>query len=643
MKKTFLILIVCLLVFYSAHGQNALTTKSSKAERLYKEALDKIDRYDYETAVQLLKDAAVVDDKFAEAYLMLGETYSDLGKDSLAIISFRKFVEINPDVFPPGIANLARLEWNNGYYKEGYEHVTKFLGYPNIKPNILRAAQYLKNSCEYAMNAINKQVPFKPQNMGAAINDKYDQYWPSLSADGETFVFTEAIPINPSNPEAYMNRQEDFYISHLGTDSIWQQSRPIGAPLNTSGNEGAQSLSADGKIMVFTGCNRKGGVGLCDLYISYKNGDQWSTPKNMGEPVNSTAKETQPSISPDGRTIYFSSNRKGTYGGLDLWKTILNDSGKWTTPVNLGDSINTPFDEQSPFIHNDNKTLYFSSNGWPGFGNFDLFVSRKISDSTWTKPMNLGYPINTHFVEEGLIVNAKGNIAYYSSTRQGFGGRDIFYFELYKKARPTPVSYMKGMVYNSETHQPLKARFELIDLKSGSSVMDAYSSEDGTFLICIPSGKSYALNVSKTGYLFYSDNFTMGNGDFIKPFTKDIPLDPIKAGNKVVLKNIFFDHDSYVLKDESKIELSKLLILLKDNKTVRIEISGHTDNTGQKDYNLKLSENRAQAVYNYLISKGITPERLTWKGFGDSMPILPNDNSEGRAANRRTEFKVVGL
>jgi outer membrane protein OmpA-like peptidoglycan-associated protein len=637
--------IISILLFFGApmDAQKNLSTKQKKAEKLYRDALVKLNGYDPENAAILLNEAIETDKNFVEAYFLLGEIYTDLRQDSLAIVVLKKGVSIDPEVFPPSLANLARLEWNNGFYDDALMHIKRYLLFSNLHPNSRLAAEYLLRSCEFAIKAVRNPVPFNPQNMGPSINNKYDQYWPSLSADEKTLITTVSVPLNSDNPQVFNNRQEDFYISTF-TDGKWTQAKALPPPLNTSKNEGAQSVSADGTIMVFTGCNRKDGMGLCDLYISKKIGDQWSVPKNMGEPVNTIYKETQPSISPDGKTIYFSSNRKGGKGGLDLWKTSLTDTGTWSMPVNLGDSINTVFDEQSPFIHNDNKTMYFSSNGWPGLGNFDLFVSRRTSDSTWTVPMNLGYPINTHFIEEGLMVNAKGNTAYYSSTREGgYGGRDIYTFDLYKKAQPTPVSYMKGTVFDSETHSPLKARFELIDLKTASSIMDAYSNDDGTFLVCIPTGNSYALNVNKKGYLFYSDNFTLDKGDYLAPFLKDIPLEPFKAGNKVILKNIFFDYDSYKLKEESKVELIKLFMLLNENKQLKIEISGHTDNTGLKDYNLKLSENRAQSVAKFLIEKGIKDSRISWKGYGDSQPIAPNNADEGRAINRRTEFKIVGI
>ena len=306
-------------------------------------------------------------------------------------------------------------------------------------------------------------MPFNPINMGININTENDEYWPSLSADEQTLVFTRLLPINNNNPDLVRNRQEDLYYSIFENGKM-DSCKTSRSSYKYSGNEGAQTISADGKFMVFTGCNREDGYGSCDLYFSKREGDTWSNPRNIGKPINTQYKETQPSLSADGKTLYFASNRPSGKGGLDIWKSSINSNGIWSEPVNLGDSINTPYDEQSPFIHTDNNTLYFSSNGWPGLGNFDLFVSHKKDENDWTTPKNLGYPINTHFSEEGLIVNAKGNMAYYSSNREGEGGRDLFSFELYKEARPDVVSYMKGSVYDAESKLPLRARFELIDL-----------------------------------------------------------------------------------------------------------------------------------------------------------------------------------
>jgi outer membrane protein OmpA-like peptidoglycan-associated protein len=622
-------------------GQRQLTTKSKRATRDYQEAIAKAHQKAFDQAISLLKNAIQEDPDFIEATIMLGEVYSDNMQDSLAIITLRKAISLNPDFFPGIYSNLANLEFNTAMYDDALTHITAYLGYPNQNPKYKNDADWLLKSCEFAVHAVKHPVPFNPQNLGKNINSKYDEYWPSLSADERTMVFTEKLPIDPNNPEVYRNRQEDFYYSDM-VDGKWLPAKTEGPPLNTPGNEGAQTISADGKLMIFTGCNRQDGYGNCDLYFSKKEGDNWTIPQNLGKPINTNAKETQPSLSSDGKTIYFASNRPGSKGNLDIWKSDVKEDGTWNNPVNLGDSINTTSDDQSPFIHPDNQTLYFSSKGWPGMGGYDLFMSRRINDTLWTKARNLGYPINTNYNEVGMMVNARGTTAYYSSNRfGGFGGDDIYSFDLYKEVRPTMVSYMKGRVFDAETNAPLNARFELIDLASAKNIMDAWSNSDGSFLVCIPEGKDYALNVNRKGYLFYSDNFKMTHGDFVQPFVKDVPLKPIKVGEKVVMRNIFFDLESYKLKEESKIELHKLIKLLTENPQMQIEISGHTDKTGRPDFNLKLSANRAKSVTDYLVQKGIDPKRLISKGYGETQPMASNDTEEGRAQNRRTEFKVI--
>ncbi len=640
-RKVILLLIFETILFGTIYSQPQLSTKSAKALKLYQDALGKANLRYYDEAIRNLKLAIEVDPKFIDAYVLMGEIQMDNNQENDAIESFKKSIQLNPDFFPLEYFELAQLEFDNGIYDDALNHVHKFLSYPNISIKSKKSAEFLLNSCEFAINAVKNPVPFEPKNLGPNVNTSYDEYWPSLSADEQTLVFTRLIPINPYNPEIMFNRQEDFFFSTF-ENGQWTLAKPVGPPINTPDNEGAQTISADGKFMVFTGCNRMDGYGSCDLYFSKKEGNEWTIPKNMGKPINTSGYETQPSLSADGKTLYFVSNRPNGKGGLDIWKSTVNDVGQWSDPVNLGDSINTALDERSPFIHADNKTLYFSSNGWPGMGSFDLFVSHKKDDNNWTTPKNLGYPINTHFSEEGLIVNAKGNMAYYSSTRDGEGGSDLFSFELYKEVRPNMVSYMKGKVYDAETQFPLKAHFELNDLASTNTIMDAWSDTiDGTFLICIPSGKDYALNVNKNGYLFYSDHFTMSNGDYTKPFLKDVPLHAIKVGEKVIMRNIFFDYDSYILKPESKSELMKLLTFLVANPTLQIEISGHTDNSGTIEYNQKLSENRAHSVEIYLINNGIDVNRISSKGYGDTQPMSDNTSEEGRAQNRRTEFKVI--
>ncbi|MPM25221.1 Protein TolB [bioreactor metagenome] len=408
--------------------------------------------------------------------------------------------------------------------------------------------------------------------------------------------------------------------------------------INSPDNEGAHTISPDGKILYFTACNRQAGKGSCDIYMSewYRGG--WDYPVNLYE-INSKAWDSQPSISPDGRTLYFTSSRNG---GKDLFVTHFGDNGEWSEPVPLPSNINTSGNEMSPFLHPDGKTLYFTSDGHLGMGGLDIFYSKMIDDSTWSDPVNIGYPINTYRDEAFLFVSASGEKAYFASGGLDTRNMDILSFELYKEARPDPVTYMKGIVTDISTGLPLQASFELTDLSSEKVIASSSSDEDGSFLLCIPTGRDYMLNVSADKYLFYSDNFNLtGVQTKTDPYIKNIQMQPATSNAVVVLKNIFFDTDKFDLKPESYAELEKVRLMLVSNPKMRIEIGGHTDNTGSIEHNKTLSENRAKAVVNYLVSKGISASRMTYKGYGDTVPISTNDTPEGRALNRRTEFKVI--
>ncbi|MBP6657580.1 MAG: OmpA family protein, partial [Bacteroidia bacterium] len=328
----------------------------------------------------------------------------------------------------------------------------------------------------------------------------------------------------------------------------------------------------------------------------------------------------------------------------DIFMSRIGDDARWSDPVSVSSKINTSADELSVFIHPDDQTLYFSSNGHTGMGGQDIFYSKRDSSGEWSEPINIGYPINTPSDEASLLVSPDGKIGFFSSDRPGGkGGEDLYQFDLYEKARPQPVTYMKGKVFDDDTKLPLAASFELIDLATGKIIVRSTSnSVTGQFIVCLPAGKSYALNVSKDGYLFYSDNFELKSAKSSKdPVLKDVPMKPIKAGQSIVLKNIFYDTDKFDLKQESKSELKKLLDFINKNPKAHFEISGHTDNVGSKPYNQTLSEKRAKTVYEYLITAGIPAVRLTSKGYGDTKPIAENSTDAGRAQNRRTEFLIT--
>jgi len=641
MKRLFLLIIFLILIVFCAFAQSGkLSVTNKKAIELYNRAIESYERYDYETAVKWLIESVQKEPKFIEAYLLLSQVFEEMHDIDNAIATANKAIAINPDFYTGIYFNLGNYYLYKGEYDNAIKSFDKYLGYKNIKPQSAKIAEKLKACCLFAIDAIQHPVPFNPVNLGNAINTLFDEYWPSLSADENTLIITANIPKDSTLEQVRYNRQEDFFISHRNAEGNWGKSVSLGKPINTPFNEGAQSITSDGKKMFYTVCR-----GVCSIFTSTLTPDgTWSTPVQVPTINGVKFSNKQPSISPDGRTLYYVSNCPGGHGSYDIWKTTLMENGNWSAPENLGDTINTEGSEQSPFIHFDNQTLYFASDGHIGLGGFDLFMSKQDNKGHWSIPKNLGYPINNYRDEDGLIINARGNTAYYSSDRIAENRRDIFTFELYPEIRPTPSSYLTGTIKDSETKLPVKANFSLIDLLDKHEVMKSVPSDDGSFLVCIPSNKGYAFYASAVGYLFYSEHFDMkGEHSIDEPFKKDILLNPIKVNQTMVMRNLFFDTDSSSLKSESIVELNRLVDFLIYNKTLLIEIGGHTDNQGIDSYNQSLSEKRAKAVVDFLISHQIATERLKWVGYGKLKPIADNKSEEGRAQNRRTEVKITGM
>lgn len=581
--------------------------------------------------------AILEDPYYVEPYILLGQEYERQHRLDDERKLYGRLIAQVPERYE-GYLNLGQIERRAGEYDSALAHYEMVIKLKNVPVNYGRAA--LKNIKELKdiIYLMKHPVPFEPVNVGPPVNTKNDEYPPMFTVDGEDMYFTRRY-IDP-NSENGVN--EDLMVTHK-KDGKWQEPQGV-ENVNTKDNEGATAIAPDGSYMVITECNRADSYGGCDLYISFFKDGEWTKPVNMGEPVNTRFKETQPCISYDGRSIYFASNRPGTLGGLDIWVTTRGiNNWDFSEPVNLGPVINTNKDEQTPYIHPDNQTFYFISNGHTNLGESDIFYSRRNEKGDWDSAVNIGYPINTQDEEFGLTVDRLGEYAYFSSNRPGgYGGMDIYYFKLYEKARPHPVTYLKGKVLDAFSNEPVSAYVEIADLKTGQLLIRRKSKKDGSFLVALPTGKDYLVNVSGNGYLFYSDNIPLANYTDPQPYVHDIPLQPIKAGGKVTLKNIFFQTDAHELKPESDMELDKLVNFLKTNPAVKIEISGHTDNTGTHDHNMKLSEARAKAVYEYLVKTGgIAAERLSYKGFGETQPVADNKTEAGKAQNRRTEVKIL--
>ncbi|RYF88132.1 MAG: flagellar motor protein MotB, partial [Chitinophagaceae bacterium] len=502
----------------------------------------------------------------------------------------------------------------------------------------IKAGNYRKKTYELgiAQAALQKQNSspaylFAPRNAGPNINSDALEYFPSLTIEGSKMIFTRRL-----------NNDEDFYESTWANGG-WSKAVPVSGKINTNLNEGAQNISQDGDWLIFTGCNYPEGEGSCDLYIAYKNKNgEWTEPENMGRVINTEFWESSPSLSPDKRSLYFASSRLGGLGGKDIWVTHRNNAGKWSNPVNLGPTVNTTADEGCPFIHADNKTLYFNSNGHDGYGLTDLFLTRRQADDSWGSPVNLGYPINTIDDEGSLIVAANGSTAFFASDGTDTkGGLDLYQFELRDDIKAEKVLWVRGKVFDKKTGQGLPSSVELTDINSRKLISKLQTDEEGNYLVTLPAGKDYAFNVNRKGYLFYSDNFSLTSNKADTPMRVNIPLQMIEAGASVVLKNIFFETRKFELQQASLTELDNVVLLMKENPNLKVQISGHTDNVGQVADNALLSNNRAKAVVAYLQKNGIDAKRMIAKGFGASKPVADNDSEQGRAQNRRTELSIV--
>lgn len=624
--------------FNSANAQYDPSKVASKAKSCYQEAISAVGLMQFEDAEKALLKAIVLEPRYCDAWLLLGDVQREEKKNNKSIESYNKAILIDEGYCGKRYKTIAELYASEDNYQAALIPIDKYLALSQLTASERLLGENLKNTYEFRLNAYANPVSFDPHNLGDSINSSTRDYSPFLTPDGSILLFNRLL-----NNGAAGN--EDFYISYF-KDGHWTRAKNLGNIINTDNNEGAQCMSVDGSYMFFTRCNDKRNMSSgCDLYLTYKENGKWTPPTPLGPPINTGDWESQPSFSADGRTLYFAAHRsKIGSGGADIFVSQLQADGKWSIPENLGPILNSMGDENSPFIHPDGKTLYFSSNGHPGMGKMDLFVSRKQLDGTWSKPQNLGYPINTKDDETNLIVTADGKSAYYASS-MGKGGNDldIYTFLLNPEVQATPVNYLKGRVLDKKSNKPLGATLELVNLKTGRVVREAESNTiDGEFMFCMPVGDGeYAIEAVMSGYLIYSGHMDIQSNKDNIAHNADLLMEPIASGANINLNNIYFATGSAELQKKSFSELFLLVQLLKENPSIKIEIGGHTDNTGSSEDNLKLSQARAESVVAFLQSKGITADRMQAKGYGETLPIDTNDTEAGRAINRRTSVRIL--
>lgn len=630
-----ILIIVFLLSFFqigfAQHYDPLKIAKKNKA--LYAKALEYADQDLYQDALSLINIALENDPTYLDAQLSKAGILGELKRYAEAVKAYSKAFVMDSayarEYLLPYSINLAGM----GNFEEALKAAGLFLLIPKLNENSVKAGIFRKNNYAFAVEQSRKHSQLSSsgfRNAGDAINSVFPEYFPSLTIDEKTLVFTRRV--NGTN--------EEFYEANAA-DNIWVQATPLKGTVNTPFNEGAQHISQDGKWLVYAGCNFPDGYGSCDIYISILTASGWSKRENLGEAINSEAWESTPCLSPDKQELYFSSNRPGGYGGSDIYVSRLRPNGRWSSPQNLGQLVNTAGDESAPFMHADNETLYFTSSGLQGYGGKDIFFSKKRM-SGFDTAVNLGYPINTIDNEGGLIVAANGVNAFYSSDRaDSRGGQDIYTFELREDLRPLNTTWVQGKVYDSATGKGLSAIVELIDLSSKRVVTELQTDADGNYLSTLPLGRNYAFSVNKKGYLFYSNRFMLKEVVSGDHFEVNIPLQPFAKGANIVLRNILFETGKFVLLPESIAELDKIVSILRENPALKVQISGHTDNVGKDVDNLVLSASRAKAVVEYIITKGILAARLTHKGFGAAQPVADNSTEQGRSLNRRTEMTVI--
>ena len=665
LERTSLLVIVCMLISHLSFAQ--FSSSSKKATKLFKEAqfiptqqLDPETRMpDFKAGIELVDKALKKDPNFWEAYVLRGEYHMNLRDKSGAIEDFENALRVSPNHSRTGMTfyRLADLYLDQGTYDKALANIKSFINHPNPNEEYLKSGYSIYDNALFAIDAIKHPKPFNPVNAGPGVNTQFAEYYPTLTVNGKELMFTRALPFGSTI-------QEDFFTS-LNRENKWSTATPMPEHVNTEHNEGAPTISADGRSLIFVACidetgtygEQRKGKGSCDLFFTQKIGTRWSNPVNLPGDVNSYHWETQPSLSADGKTLYFVRGLRGKGAdqrNSDIYVSKLSEQGKWGAAERLSDVINTPFAEESVCIHPDGKTLYFASRGHAGMGGSDIFMSQMDNQGNWSKPKNLGYPINTKFDENSLIVSAEGNLAFFASDRAGgYGDLDIYYFELPKEFQPTTTYYFDGRVFDAQSNNPIPGHFTLKDIASGEVIIVSNADAiNGTFTVPLPSNRQYVIEVTYDGYAMTSLGFDLTYNTNQTSYHLDIPMNPLNSGTANILKNIYFDLNSSTLRKESNIELNNLANFLRTNPNLHIELGGHTDTRGNAEDNLKLSTERAKAVYTHLIQvERIDVNRLTFVGFGEREPIiidseiaalsLETEREKAHQTNRRTVYKII--
>lgn len=630
-----------LIPTYLLFSQKVVTIKDAPTStlNLFRKGIDHYKSNQYSQAIEYFQKALKKNPQFIEAELQWASTCFDLKDYSCAVLHFQKVLQLDSNFNSKVYYTLALSQYQLDHFFEAKENISTFINREKSNKDLLSKAKILLKYATFADSVTRYPVTILPVFL-KSLNSDFSEYLPTISADGKTAVFTRRN----------FRGDEDLFITYL-VDSTWAEATPI-KELNSNDNEGSPALSQDGALLIFTICDRKLSYGGCDLYMSELKEGEWGIPYNMGEKINTAAYESNACFAENGRSIYFTSNRKGSIGGYDIWMSRRKNDNSWSIPKNLGSTINSTGNEVSPFLHPNGTTLYYSSDYYPGMGERDLFYSITDVKGHWQAPVNLGYPINSKGDESSFIVFPDGKKAWMASDKKYLDQKASnlrFNLDLYEMILPASLqvkssTYVEITVSDKISGKPVLASVSIFDLSNNKLFYSHEMTDSEKILIALPTGAEYGLHIYHKDYVFESDQFNCAvTKTQFEPLIIHKKLEKIQSGTgtAISLKNIFFESGSAILKRESQFELNALVHFLKDNLNIKLKIFGHTDDIGAEIDNQILSQNRALSVLNYLKLKGIAIERIFYEGKGESSPIDTNLTEDGRQNNRRIEFTIL--
>lgn len=617
------------------YGQGVFVAKE---RRLYEKAQEYIKNHRIEDAISSLEKCTRQVPAFSDAYVTLAMLYCDQRQYAKAADVFQRAAQSCPGSTPAFALPLATVLCRAQQYEQAEAVLGRWSGPGKANPQLALEYDRLRRNIQFGKYAVRAKPTEQPANMGLGINSPYDEYFPSISHDDSAIVFTHRT----------QGIDEDFYRGHRDSCGGWFVARDMGSPPNSSQQEGAQMLSADGHYLFFMRCGNRSENGWdkggCDLYFSYSVAEGWSQPVPFGATINTPAFEGMPSLSSDNRELYFVSDREGGMGGKDIWVSRFED-GLWQIPQNLGPEINTPFDETAPFIASDNETLYFTSDGHPGMGGNDIFYSRKVNGK-WKRPENMGYPFNTAFDEVSACISPDGKKAYLASDREGgYGRMDLYEVVIPETARPQPYTYVYGIAYDSLSKRRLTyAQIEWRDARTGETLYHHQSNRgDASYMASVKLGRKYTLHVYRPGYADYDDTVSFTDACILVPDTLNFALLDFNYSPPVadsMLGRFHFVKNNVLLSDSDQVRLREMVVPFLGIATAEYYVNGYTDDTGTPLINEELSSARARNIADWLKRMGVSEDKVHSQGWADANPLVPNDSEENRLFNRRVELIV---